>query len=131
MNELELESLSNCYASPQNAEEIAAALGCTVVYPSHNQLQLDIDTEEQDRQFRELLDTETILPRDAKVAGHPSKSGKPHYHITLTLPNSNFTELERIALQLALGSDPKREIISAIRLLKGEENVTRFFEPIK
>lgn len=56
-----------------------------------------------------------------------SKSGGEHRHITLTLSN-NISDVERILLQAILGSDPKRELLSYIRILRNIPQPTAFFE---
>lgn len=104
--------------------------GKRVVLPKDNQLQIDIDSEEHYAVF--LRSAEVLLRNwldgpDIQVEDHPSSSGHPRRHITLTLP---FTvePWQRIALQAALGSDPVRELLSATRLLKGDIHPTLFVE---
>lgn len=103
--------------------------GLRVVLPEANQLQIDIDSEEHLLSFMSALgvilrnwDTEGI-----DVEAHPSKSGLPRLHITLTLP-FEVSPWQRIALQAALGSDPTRELLSATRLMRGDSHPTLFVE---
>jgi len=105
--------------------------GKTVVLPADNQLQIDIDSDEHYAVF--MRSAEVLLRNwgdtcEIEVEEHPSSSGMPCRHITLTLP---FTvePWQRIALQAALGSDPVRELLSATRLIRGDIHPTLFVEP--
>ncbi len=104
--------------------------GKAVVIPSDRQLQLDIDSEAHYAAF--LLSAEVVLRNwpdcdGIEIEDHPSSSGLPRRHITLTLPFP-VTPWQRIALQAAFGSDPIREILSATRLMNGDEHPTLFVE---
>ena len=104
--------------------------GFAVVLPEGNQLQIDIDSVEH---YRNFLHAAEVIMRNwpfapaIEIEDHPSSSGFPRRHITLTLP---FTvePWQRIALQAALGSDPIREILSATRLMRGDIHPTLFVE---
>jgi hypothetical protein len=105
------------------------ALGNVVLSPEDNELLIDCDTEEQFRNFLELfeiLNTNLLFypkPPDAyydEVKLWESKSGAEHYHILIFLPFT-VTSVERIAYQAALGSDPKRELLSLIRMKHGDD----------
>jgi hypothetical protein len=103
------------------------AEGFKAVYPADNELFVDIDTDAQHEAFGRSW---AILSRDipeATVSEHPSKSGLPCRHITVKLPFT-VTPWERIAFQGALGSDPVRELLSAMRLRNGSEPATLFCE---
>lgn len=113
------------------AEEAAASVGCKVVLPKENQLQIDLDSEDAYGYFnRRLEDVYKRLPWDFDIDVKPSKSGLPHRHITLTFNDKTFTPMEQIVYQMMLGSDPIREGLNALRLASGVANPTRFFEPI-
>lgn len=106
------------------------AEGKVVVTPSDRELQIDIDSEEHYAVF--LRSAEVVLLNwgeacDIEIEEHPSSSGLPRRHITLTLP-FDVTPWQRIALQAALGSDPIRELLSATRLMKGDVHPTLFVE---
>lgn len=108
------------------AEKEAEARGQIVVYPGDDELQIDIDTEAQYETFEKNLYT---LGDCYKVRKKPSKSGHPHYHITLTrIGRPPFSMWERIALQAILGSDLTRETMNALRYMNGVERPVRFFE---
>jgi len=100
--------------------------GFVIVYPKPNELQLDIDTQQQMDQFdrlKWLFDSQ--LPATEFKMAH-SKSGEG-YHITVTLP-FDVTNIERIALQAALGSDPLRELLSIFRYSRNDAEPTLFVE---
>lgn len=52
----------------------------------------------------------------------------PARHIRIQLP-WELTDWERIAWQAALGSDPVRELLSCLRLRKGDAHPTMLIEP--
>jgi hypothetical protein len=117
--------------------------GLCVAYPLENELQIDIDSvfalENFWQRFAQLQDM--VRKGDwkgeklkdigkAKVTQSPSKSGHPHYHMVVSFPDSVFTSEERILLQLILGSDYTREVLSAVRNFAGVKQPTRFFEEL-
>jgi len=102
--------------------------GLKVIVPEDNQLQIDIDDENQLAVFEERikkLKTHNFEIKDVKI--QESISGSPHRHIYITL-EEHFTDLERIFLQLFLGSDPVRELLSYERIREGDEYPTLFLE---
>lgn len=104
--------------------------GFDVVIPKDNELQIDIDNDEQyavfERAMHSLSRNEVFSPLTYEE--HPSRSGLPRRHITVTLPRNVDTPWMRIALQASLGSDPIRELISCIRLIRGDMAPTLFVE---
>ena len=103
--------------------------GFEIALPSEFELQIDIDSEQHFQAFRDSIG---VILRNWDTSGidieiHPSKSGLPRRHITITLP-FRVTPWQRIALQAALGSDPVRELLSATRLMRGEPHPTLFAE---
>lgn len=90
--------------------------GFVVIEPKDNELFIDIDNDEQYQMFNKNFE---ILQREYKPAqilyDKPSKSGLPRRHIIIQMP-WRLRDIERIAWQGALGSDPTRELISCIRL---------------
>lgn len=104
--------------------------GLVVVTPQDNQLQIDIDNQQQYEAFLYAMKVVTSNWDDSyliDIEDHPSKSGLPSRHITVTLP-FKVDPWQRIALQAALGSDPIRELLSATRLFRNEPNPTMFVE---
>lgn len=101
-----------------------------VVFPKPNELQVDIDSDAAYERYCGVLDhmlhhfpfvTESITP---------SRSGYPKRHIVLTL-RKPVTDVQRIALQAILGSDPVRELLSLKRIENGDPHPTLFLEKKK
>lgn len=104
------------------------AEGNTVVYPASNELQLDIDSEEDYLRWmatREVLDRNKISYE--VVSEKPSRSGLPKRHIIIELPSA-IDPWQRIAMQAAFGSDHIRELLSCIRLMRGDDHPTLLVE---
>lgn len=124
------------YDFNESAEKIAEILGCRIVYPEANELQLDIDNSSQlnifEERFPELCNVCFGYLRFTHEM-HESKSGYPNFHVTIKVFNWDktphaLTESERIALQFSLGSDPIRETLNSFRMLTGVKKPTRLFE---
>ena len=119
------------------AEEKAAAKGLACILPKPSELFIDIDDNASADRFEKAFD---ILKGNNRyelrvVRSTPSQSGDPYrFHIVVDLGRPVINEVERIALQAILGSDPAREALSWMHLQQGTTNVSRFFEkpqPIK
>jgi len=96
--------------------------------PEKNELFIDIDTEDQ---FINFLKAYSTLEREHPNTGYrvwESKSGHPKRHICVVLPFDLENKYHRIAYQAALGSDPKREILSVFRTECDDEYPTLFAE---
>lgn len=107
--------------------EECKAKGLKIVLPASNELQVDLDTEAHCQTFFEQI---AVLQREYPETSFllkPSKNGLPGRHATVTIP-WEVGDWERIAFQAALGSDPMRELLSAIRLLRGDIHPTLFVE---
>ena len=105
--------------------------GQRAVYPGPRELFLDLDSDDSLARAWELL---TVLNRNGYgaecVTVHPSKSGEPHRHMTVSLYRE-VTPIERIALQAICGSDPVREVLSLLRVWGSSPfPATVFFEPL-
>lgn len=115
--------------SYEHAKENAATLGLEIKLPKPNELFIDIDHEKDYEVFKTQL---ALLIRQEPVtivSNRPSKSGLPKRHIVIALFRPVESELERLVLQAALGSDRKRELLSWVRVKSGEsEHPTLFFE---
>ena len=100
--------------------------------PKPSELFVDIDDQASlDRFDRALatLKTGIFLPKITIVHNSPSPSGRPNrFHIVIDIGRPIVSEIERIALQAILGSDPVREALSWMHLQQGTTNVSRFFE---
>jgi hypothetical protein len=116
------------YDFDEHAEAVALGRGQIVVYPEDNQLQLDIDSDEQFEIYRRRISGLEVLGWDFSVNTTPSLSGLPNRHITVTVKDKVFTEVERIAFQFMLGSDSVRESLNLLRTAAGKERPTRLFE---
>ena len=107
--------------------------GNKIVLPADDELQVDIDDELQYANFQRCW---PIFERDIGAwfmdaptyTEAPSRSGLPSRHITVKLPFTIESPEERIAWQAALGSDPVRELLSALRSQRGDECPTLFVE---
>jgi hypothetical protein len=108
----------------ESARAKAARMGCFVVFPEPTQLFVDIDTPAGLRTFVQNLPR----LRGASYTVRPSQSGLPgHFHVTVAMSRP-VSPIERIALQAMLGSDLTREILSWLRIQRGIEEPTIFFE---
>jgi hypothetical protein len=116
-------------ACAAKAERVGYAL--RVVYPEPNELFLDYDsTADYDRG----VDLLAIAIREGVVVTYTTKqspSGRG-YHVTCRVPRPLASVHEQLALQAALGSDPKRELLAFIRHADGAEERTLsvFFERV-
>ena len=100
-----------------------------VVFPDEYTLQLDIDDAAEFATYQRMLPFFKDFIPVVEVIDKPSKSGGAfHRHISIRL-DQKVTELERIILQLTLGSDPKREMFAFIRINCGDPHSSIFLEP--
>lgn len=107
------------YLTDQAPEVMAKKRGgLNVIRPQSNELFIDIDDKYSLARFYAawpLISEE--FP--GSFIMHPSPSGEPHkQHIIVTLTKDVDT-LTRLALQAILGSDPKREALGILRMLRG------------
>src|SRR5690606_29610055 len=102
--------------------------GYKVVLPGPNELQIDIDSDED---YSRWLTAKAVLDRNKVehqvLRERPSRGGLPGRHIVVWLPEP-LDPWQRIALQGALGSDHVRELLSCIRMLRGDEHPTLLVE---
>lgn len=112
------------------AEEKAAAKGLQCILPHPSMLFIDIDdAESRVRLSKALVTLQTTHPEIRIVREGPSQSGAPgRCHVVVDIGRPVVSELERVALQAILGSDPVREALSWMHLQQGTTNVSRFFE---
>lgn len=125
------------YHLQEDADEAAEELGCYAVYPDCNQIQIDIDDEKSYDIFKEriskLKEITSVYWDNFTVEEHPSKSGLPKRHITVSFFNENgskvfINDTFRISLQYFLGSDTIRELYNMYRYISTGEALSRFFE---
>lgn len=112
-------------SSPEQLAAKAAGSGRVVVHAEPNQLFIDLDSEESLAKFYEQID---ILEKYEQLARNVSESNQPgHYHAVVTLDRVPHP-FERVALQAALGSDRKRELLALIQKQDGNPGPNVFFE---
>lgn len=99
-----------------------------------NELQIDIDSEVSLRFFRKqwyIFNSRMAAyhkPMTSLTTIYPSSSGKRgHWHVLITFKKP-IDPIMRIALQVCLGSDRVRELLSLCRVLNGSPIPTLFFE---
>ncbi len=111
----------------RNAAEDCPA-GLHVTRPKAGELLLDIDSSDDFILFEiRLGEINTIVDKPWSFDTKPSKSGFPKVHVTVQT-HLALTDLERIALQQALGSDRVREFLSIQRVLVDCPDPTVFFD---
>ncbi len=113
------------------AREVAASNGCEVIESNDRTLQLDLDSEASVEQavrcwplFLEALGAHGNVI--VSVRAWTSRHGRVHVEIVLA---AGMTTDLRLAMQAALGSDPKREILSITRLGHGMVTPSLLFRP--
>lgn len=97
------------------ALEQAAAQNADVVMSTPYTLLLDLDTVAGEQQFARNLPVVQEYYHVELKDTWPSKSGAGHRHVVLEL-GQPLPLQDRVLLQAILGSDPKREMLSFIRL---------------
>lgn len=114
----------------RNLDELLAVcpIGMTAFTAKDDELLIDLDSPSEPDHFGYVLDN--LRANGYRVKGSPlyttSKSGNTHIYIQLTQPMDNMM---RIVIQAALGSDPIREVLSAIRCIQGAGSIsTALFE---
>lgn len=120
-----------CYE--ENSEEFIERMedqGYEIIYPAPNELLIDLDTEEDWKNFKSHFYRLRNEFPEMKFKDYPSKSGLPRRHVRVTMP-FQMDNLERIAWQAVLCSDPVRELLSMIRWKAGYNHPTLFCEPKK
>lgn len=115
--------------STEAAKKKAKKEKSVIIYPSDNQLFIDIDNKEgyeifvaQRKILEQYVKFEKVVENTSKTPGHR--------HITVTL-GLTITPIQRILLQAVLGSDLKRELLGFLMTLNGETKPTLFLEPKK
>lgn len=128
------EQLTTCPAMQNYLSEIAsdkafedAERGNKIVLlPKDNELFIDLDSEDALTLFNKRLKRLGTWHNTTDKQISPSKK-KNHYHAIVTL-ETNIDPMQRIFLQLFLGSDPIRELLSLQRILIKDPHPTLFIE---
>lgn len=111
----------------QVCEDFAQDNGMTVVYPTDKQLFIDIDSEQAYELFLNQVQLLKKVEGTLDWVCTVSKSGLPHRHIVVNLVNPKEIGT-RIALQAALGSDRRCELLRLVRVHDGDPNPILFLE---
>jgi len=111
-------------------EKTAREKDCEIVLPKDNELQLDLDSKQALREFREtwLICCDAPVFKNAKLTWWRSSGGNVHVVIALAskLP---LTVEDRIRWQTRLGSDPVRDRVSLQRVEYGHDRPVALLRP--
>jgi len=102
--------------------------GFEVIQSTRNTLLLDIDSEDDFNRYKFALPLVMEFLNIKEIQMWESKGLAGHRHILITL-NEDLHVLTRIALQAALGSDPRREIFAIERVKAGISEPSLLFRP--
>lgn len=105
---------------------VSSKLGLFVVIPQDDELVLDIDAGMQvnERVYQVLVDDSYLFDHHGLERLHTvSKSNNLHVYLKL---RCEFGPGERIAMQAALGSDPMKEMLSALTLQSSKVPIAMF-----
>lgn len=108
------------------AVERALEAGHHVIKGDDYQLQLDLDDDQAVHRANSMMKMVSDLFGVMSVEDWRSKSGHTHRLISLEKP---LPVASRIALQAALGSDPRRELLGIRGLVAGVEDPNLLFRP--
>jgi hypothetical protein len=114
------------------AREIAEKSNCDVIESDDRSIQLDLDNKAAVDQVLEcwslFLETLAALNTPIESVSAWTSRGGAGLNVNIRLA-TDLPAGTRIALQAALGSDPKRELLSIMRLGHGMENPSLLFRP--
>lgn len=105
-------------------------LGYEVITPAVDQLLVDIDDQESLDRFYKIIDRIAIDYPSIRFIVTASNSGLPHAHAVVRMPWA-ITDVERIAWQAILGSDPIREFLSLKRVYNNESPATLLVRKVR
>ena len=107
------------------ARQMAEANGFTIVKGSGRELLLDLDTEQDIKDYEVTLALLKGLYSLEETARWPSKNGKTH----VILRTCRLSREERVMLQAVLGSDRKRAAICLLLCDEDDDEVSFLFRP--
>lgn len=115
--------------SKPQLEALAEKRGCECVWGTDKQLLIDIDDREyKTERFYELMrQIQEIVGYEPDVQSWESRHGGMHIVVTL---HESYDAPTRLALECALGSDPKRALLTWQRLRDGEDPLHVLFRPL-
>lgn len=105
----------------------AAEAGLRVVFPASDEVQIDLDEKVFPPWFFERMRFAQDMGLVLSWKWCHSKSG--NLHVVAKVDDPWLSDEARIAIQAALGSDWKRELLSVQRALRGEQDPTVLFRP--
>jgi len=111
----------------QVATALAEKNDLTVVYPTDKQLFIDCDSDQAYELFKNQVQLLKKIDGPVTWSETVSKSGLPHRHIIVNLCNP-VDSMERIALQAAMGSDRRCELLRIMRVKDRDPNPILFLE---
>lgn len=111
------------YVQKRLTDEEAASEGLKIVFPEQGQLLIDLDTNEQLKQFIAMYIRYAKDHWDSWFT--ISKNGKIHAYIDT---KSLLNDCERVALQACFGSDPIRTWFSLQRIAADIDQPTLLYE---
>ena len=114
------------YILDRDAKKEAETHNLVCCIPGKTDLQIDLDTEDQYKQFCKAFSVMSRYRSLEIVSLQWSRSGAPHRHIYLN--TTRVSDTKRVALQAMLGSDVVRENLSMQRIACGYKNPTVLFE---
>ena len=133
-DQIEEDAVVKYYETREEYMDRMTKEGFKVFLPSPNELFIDIDSEEMYSTFQERLDylNFAINLRGDKHPTYveaPSKSGLPRRHIVMTSPDfRKLSVTQKLVLQIFLGSDPVKELLSLFRVIDGDKHPCIFIE---
>jgi hypothetical protein len=100
-----------------------------IVLPKPNQLQIDYDQKELPENFQDrlMMCTKAFCHSHQMLHYQVTRSMSGNLHVTVTLP-VEISDTERVAWQLAFGSDPLRESTSLMSIRRNVANPTLLIE---
>lgn len=99
----------------------AASEGFKVIFSDSTTLLIDIDDDDHLAMFNARIDRiESEITGIESIEEYTSSSGEPHKHIIVRMKDE-MDILDRLFLQIFLGSDPTREYLSYLRYIRGDK----------
>ncbi len=125
-----MSELEHYLPNPSTFEDLvakAAKTGRQVVRPLLNQIFIDLDSQSDLIMFMDRLETFKRFESAGCVV--TTSQTDDHYHAIVTLDREP-SPWERVALQAALGSDRKRELLAIINRVGDMPGPNCFFEAL-
>ncbi len=111
-------------ATPEELEAKAALTGRKVIYPDTNELFIDLDGVEEMLFCHQQIEILSAAGEVMHVDWSQSQTAY-HWHVVVVL-RQPIDSWRRVALQAALGSDRKRELLACLNPITAGTNC--FFE---